>query len=382
VDTRLIILGAGPFGLAMAAEASRRGIDHIVVGRTMSFWREHMPAGMLLRSACDWHLDTANRDTIEAFLASRGETPGDVEPLSLACYLDYVEWFRRRQGIEPVEKLVVQLDRRPGGFAATCEDGHVLTADNVVLVPGFRYFPNVPQELAAVLPAGRYEHTCDCVNFATFAGRRCGIIGGRQSAFEWAALLREAGAAHVDMIYRHDTPLFETSDWSWVTPLVDRMPDDPGWFRRLSEPEREAINRRFWEAGRMRLEPWLGPRVHRDGIQFHPLTNVQACEIQAPGALRLFLDSGVAVDVDHLILATGYKVEMTRLPYIASGNLRADLLLDDGFPVLDEHMQTSISGLYATSMPATKAFGAFFAFTVSVRASARIVGQSLAPGRV
>jgi cation diffusion facilitator CzcD-associated flavoprotein CzcO len=386
MDTQLLIIGAGPFGLSLAAEASRRGMPHAVVGRPMSFWREHMPPGMLLRSACDWHLDPASIDTIEAFLATRGESAADVEPLSLAFYLDYAEWFRQRKGINPVAATVTRLDRRPDGFAATCGDGQVITAANVVLAPGFRHFPNVPPALTAVLPPGRFDHTCDRVDLAALRGKRCVIVGGRQSAFEWAALLREADAAYVHVVYRHDTPRFETSDWSWVTPLVERLPDDPGWFRRLSDGERDAINRRFWEAGRMRLEPWLAPRVIRDGVTLHPRATLEVSSLRPDGALRVVLDTGTAIDADHVILATGYKVDLAHLPYLAAGNMLADLELDDGFPVLDEHMQTSVRGLYVTSMPATKAFGAFFAFTVSVRAAAKIVcrgiaGETAAPCR-
>ena len=51
--TELLVVGAGPFGLALASAASRKGINHVVVGRPMAFWKEHMPAGMLLRSASD-----------------------------------------------------------------------------------------------------------------------------------------------------------------------------------------------------------------------------------------------------------------------------------------------------------------------------------------
>ena len=49
---------------------------------------------------------------------------------------------------------------------------------------------------------------------------------------------------------------------------------DPGWYRRLSNSEREALNGRFWEEGRLKLEPWLGPRVHRDEITIRPRTSI------------------------------------------------------------------------------------------------------------
>src|SRR5664279_1166414 len=108
--TSLLILGAGPFGLALAAEAGHQGIEHVVAGRPMSFWKEQMPEGMLLRSASDWHLDGQGIATIEAFLTTRRLTPQDAEPLSRELYLDYCAWFAEQKGIEPVPLHVQRLD--------------------------------------------------------------------------------------------------------------------------------------------------------------------------------------------------------------------------------------------------------------------------------
>jgi 2-polyprenyl-6-methoxyphenol hydroxylase-like FAD-dependent oxidoreductase len=52
MDTDVLIIGAGPFGLAVAAQAAHEGIEHIVTGKPMEFWRRNMPKGMFLRSAC------------------------------------------------------------------------------------------------------------------------------------------------------------------------------------------------------------------------------------------------------------------------------------------------------------------------------------------
>ncbi|MFQ6027411.1 MAG: dimethylaniline monooxygenase, partial [Dehalococcoidia bacterium] len=93
-DVDLLIIGAGPFGLALAAYARHLGIDYLVVGKPMDFWKSHMPQKMLLRSRCDWHLDPLNQHTIEEYLRSQSLTPSEVEPLSRDFYLGYTQWFQ------------------------------------------------------------------------------------------------------------------------------------------------------------------------------------------------------------------------------------------------------------------------------------------------
>ena len=374
--TSFLIVGAGPFGLAMAAEARERSIDHVLLGRPMSFWKEHMPAGMLLRSACDWHLDPVERDTIERFLATRGRLPSDVEPLSLDLYLEYATWFEETKGIRVRPDRVARLDATGDRFAATFDDGAVLIADRVLLALGYECFAHIPEELAALVPPEVRSHTSDCVSPDRFAGRRILIVGGRQSAFECAALLAEAGATAVHVCHRHDTPAFVLSDWSWVEPTLERIEKEPGWYRVLEEREKEALADRFHAEGRRKLEPWLGPRVRHSAITIHPRTRITGSE-RAPHGLLVRLDSSEGLEVDHVLFATGYKVDLRRVPLLAAGNLLARIECRDGYPVLDESLQTSVPGLFVTSIPATRDFGPFFGFTVAVRTSARMVGRAL-----
>jgi cation diffusion facilitator CzcD-associated flavoprotein CzcO len=331
---------------------------------------------MYLRSACDWHLDPQNIHTIERFLHERGQTARDVEPLSLDFYLSYAEWFQKQKQITPLTVHFARLDVGNNHFIATTRAGDTIRARNVVIAPGFKHFPHIPAELKSRLAAGRYVHTCDFVDFSSARNKRYLIVGGRQSAFEWAALLLESGAGAVSVVHRHDSPAFKAADWSWVNPIVENIGDDPNWFRRLSEAEKAEINHRLWAEGRLKVEPWLEGRLNDDRARILPRTEVLS-SVEDNGELRVTLTNRDEIRCDQIILATGYKVDITRLPLFSAGNILEQLATRNGFPVLDDHFQSSIRGLFITSMPATQDFGPFFGFTIAVRVSAKLICEAI-----
>ena len=80
---------------------------------------------------------------------------------------------------------------------------------------------------------------------------------------------------------------------------------------------------------------------------------------------------------DRIILATGYKPSLSRVPFLAGGALVDAIETRNASPVLDDTMQSSVPGLFFTSMLATDTFGPFFAFTVSARAAARLIARGI-----
>ena len=116
----------------------------------------------------------------------------------------------------------------------------------------------------------------------------------------------------------------------------------------------------------------------KPNTSIHQKASLLSCVERTDGALDVALDNGDTFVVDDVILATGYKVELERLPFLKNGNLFDKVEVKNGFPVLDPHFQSTARGLYFTSMPAGQDFGPFFGFTVSVRASAKIIGNALA----
>jgi cation diffusion facilitator CzcD-associated flavoprotein CzcO len=375
ITTSLLVIGAGPYGLSTAAFARQHGIDTVVLGRPMGFWRDHMPAGMFLRSGPDWHLDAAEVHTLEAHLEQRSIAAEEVDPLPVGLFLDYAEWFRHAKGIEVREDLVAELSRPDGRFLARLDSGDSVAADAVVAAPGISHF-TVRPDWAESVPPGRSTHTCDLVRFEALAGARVLIVGGRQSAYEWAALLAEHGAGRIDLVHRHDVPKFERVSWRFVDPHVEATVRVQGWWRNLPRAERDAIGRQFWEVGRLTLEHWLAPRLTSASIHRWPRTEVVHTEATGPsGKLAVRLSNGEELLVDHLVFACGYRADLPRVPYLAGVINRVRLA--DGFPVLDEAFGTSLPGLYLPGFTATRDFGPFFGFVKGTPAAAKLIVDDL-----
>ncbi|MDA0180488.1 hypothetical protein OJ997_09300 [Solirubrobacter phytolaccae] len=326
------VIGAGPYGLATAKALRDRGLSVRVYGKPMGFWRDHMPDGMLLRSGPDWHMDPAGELTFRAFCAD----PPD--PIPLPLFLDYARWFQAQAGIEVIE-----------------EELHALPdARFVVAAPGVGYFQHRPEW------ATDEVHTVDYVDFADASGAEYLIVGGRQSAYETAALLLEHGAARVDLVHRHAPPRFAEASWDFVDQHVQATLDTPGYWRRLPEAGREAIARRFWEVGRLTLEPWLAPRV----VDAH--VHIGEAHMSADG--HVALSDGTRLRPDRIVLATGYKADLSRVPYLPPL----------ATPALDEHMQSvARPGLYLPGFTATADFGPFFGFVRGAPAAATLIARAI-----
>jgi cation diffusion facilitator CzcD-associated flavoprotein CzcO len=288
-------------------------------------------------------------------------------------FVDYADWFRRAEGIEVREDLVAELTTLEGHFRATLASGEHLAADAVVAAPGLSNFTAVPN-WAAAMAQDTGSHTCDLVRFGELSGARVLIVGGRQSAYEWAALIGEQGAERVDVVHRHDVPRFDQVSWQFVDRYVEATLRVRGWWRHLRAAEQEAISRQFWEVGRLTLEAWLTPRLQRVNVVRWPGAEIVEA-VPTGEQVEVSLSNGERLLVDKVVFATGYRAALSRVPYLAG--VLDDIETDEGFPVLDETFETTVRGLYLPGFPATRDFGPFFGFVKGSPAAAALIVQDL-----
>ena len=86
--------------------------------------------------------------------------------------------------------------------------------------------------------------------------------------------------------------------------------------------------------------------------------------------MTLTLSDGATLDVDHVVLASGYVADLARVPYLAGVLDRVQVT--DGFPDLSPGFETTLPGLFVTGFASTRDFGPFYGFTKGCASSAKI----------
>ncbi|MGW1298343.1 NAD(P)-binding domain-containing protein [Streptomyces sp. NPDC002514] len=367
------VIGAGPFGLSTAAHLKAGGIPVRVFGDPMVSWRDHMPAGMLLKSTpAASTIDAPRRGhTLADYCAVAGiaRLVGDEDIVPVETFVSYGEWFQRElvPGLERVR--VVSVDRRPdGGFEVELDSGESFTARAVVVATGLSGLSHLPPELAAAAadgpaPTGPVSHSCQHRDLTRFAGQELIVVGAGQSALETAALAAEAGA-RVRVVARRRVG-FGAPPWrqprlrpgspfgrAWSLWALSHYPQP---YRYLPARTRHYLVRRV-------LGPlgawWLRDRFEGK-VRVEEIDRVLGAEaLDGAPVLTVRTRAGATgrLMADHVIAATGYRVDIAAMGFLAHG-LRTRLIVSRGTPKLGPGYVSSVPGLYFTGLPAAASYG-------------------------
>ena len=133
------IVGAGPYGLSLAAHMRAAGLSFRIFGKPMSTWRDHMPKGMRLKSEGFASNLSApgGKSTLAAWCKANGVAfAAQKSPVALENFVAYADWFTRTHVPNLEQQNVVGLERSAGGYSLTLENGTVVAARRVVLAVG------------------------------------------------------------------------------------------------------------------------------------------------------------------------------------------------------------------------------------------------------
>jgi thioredoxin reductase len=387
LSSQVAIIGAGPYGLATAAHLRAAKIETCVFGEPMEFWQNQMPEGMLLRSSWDaCHIaDPHCTSTLDNYSAARGVPV--PRPVPLDRFIDYGRWFQKRIVPDVDRRRVVSVEMTGRGFRLDLNDGDCVQVQRVIVATGISLFARRPPQFGG-LPLTLVSHTSEHRNLKRFAGRRMVVIGAGQSALETAALLHEIGAAQVEILARQPKVHWLDQKLRWlkseanpIRPLLYPRTDvgppglnlivaTPELFKRLPRPLQEKI---AYRSIRPAGSGWLVPRVRNVRIT----TDVAVSSVRATGeCLSLDLSDGSKRALDHVLLATGYQVDVSRYEFLSTGLLK-QLRLSDGYPELNAGFESSLPGLHFVGAPAARSFGPLCRFVSGTPFTARTLTRSL-----
>jgi thioredoxin reductase len=370
---QVAVIGAGPYGLSAAAHLRAEQVDIRVFGEPMVFWRNSMPQGMLLRSPWPYcHIsDPRGAFTLDRFAEKEGLKPAAQVPRE--CFLRYGEWFQRQSVPEVDRRVVTRIERVDRGFLLSLNDNDTCRAQRVVVAVGLAAHKRRPSQFGGLSP-DLASHASEHKDFAPFAGRRVAVIGSGQSALESAVLMREAGA-EAEVIARSPRVHWLGAGDSagllrrTVRPMVRRIippphigpfplsciMERPDLFRLASAEARRAMALR---ALRPAGAGWLLPRAA--GLRI--TTGVAVISATPHGSgLVLKLDDGSERCVDHALLATGYRFDLSHHPFLPP-HILSQIRSDQGYPVLSRAMESSIPGLHFIGVAAAQSFGPLMRF--------------------
>ena len=387
----IAIIGAGPYGLSLAAYLRGSGRSVRIFGAPMQFWSQHMPRGMRLKSEgfATGLYDPEARFTLKAYCAEHRLPYADVGlPVELQTFIDYALDFQQRcvPDLEVVQ--IASLATQPDGFELTTDSGEVVRSRKVVIASGIKSFAYLPPVVAG-LPRSMVTHSSQHSDLGGFQGRRVAVLGAGASALDIAALLQQKGA-HVDLITRRSAIDFNDPPKE-PRSFVDRLKAPRsglglGWRSRISS-DVPLLFHALPEALRLRaVARHLGPApcwFVRDAVvgrlPMHLGATLNRVHLEGPRARLEYTQAGHpagGLEVDHVIAATGYRVALSRLEFIEQP-VQSRIRKVADTPILDRNFETTVPGLYFIGAAAANSFGPLLRFAYGARYAAERVSRHL-----
>lgn len=388
-DCDVTVLGAGPYGLAAAAHLQRvKNLEVRAFGEPMSFWSNQMPAGMLLRSSWEAsHLwDPNNKFSLNAYQIASGNHLS--APVSLERFVSYGLWFQQHAVPGLDRRKIARIEPDASGFRISLEVGETFKSRRVVVAAGISPFAWRPPEFND-LPSEMVSHSSEHRDLGKFSGKEVLVVGGGQSALESAALLHERGA-NVEVIVRRTGlkwlgwkkriqslgPISKVFySWTDVGPAaISQIVSLPSVLQQFPRDLQDRLRKRsIRPAGAF----WLLSR-----LKDVPLTTGRKVLSASPRGerLRVVLDDRSERMVDHVLLGTGYRIDVSRYSFL-SEEIMQKVRRTEGFPQLGVAFESSVPGLHFLGAPAAWSYGPLMYFVAGTKYAARTLMSHLSSNR-
>ena len=392
-STDVVIIGAGPYGLSLAAYLREAGIEHRIFGQPMSTWAAHMPMGMHLKSDgfASNLADPNDAYTLEKHSRDTGEEYRHVGvPVALDNFVHYGLTFQKKMVPYLEQVNIVDVRQAPEGFSVLTEDGERFSAARVVLAVGITHFAHMPPMLQS-LAGDRVSHSAQHRDVSRYRNERVLVVGGGASAVDLAAALADAGA-EVHLMARREKIDFHAPPVEH-RPLKERVmnprsglglgwrsrmcTDAPLLFHTMPEHLRHRVVKRH-----LGPAPGWSVRDRVSNVQMHLGATMLGVQESGERVVVRFMQGGQEKQLEtaHLIAGTGYHPLIERLQFVDK-TLRSHIEAAEGTAVLDRNFSTSIPGLYMVGLASANSFGPLCRFVFGAKFTSKHLSRHLVKRR-
>ncbi|MEM7581950.1 MAG: NAD(P)-binding domain-containing protein [Acidobacteriota bacterium] len=366
--TEVLVIGAGPYGTAVAHELWRRGVECVAVGEPFALWHNHTLDNMRLRSDCQAS-EIYTHDGRYSFAQYLQQRDLDKSPErdSVKAFRGYLREVVDRLPFDLLRQRVDHLERNNGSFRATLSDDTEIEAKAVVVATGLGSHQHTPRGLRS-LPAERLLHSWDTQEIQRLEGKSVLVIGAGQSAAESVASLR--GSNRVTWALRH-RPFFCREPLRVPTPVFKTLMFFSRGLYQLPPPLLRTVSKPIFKTT---ITPSLKEVFNDHAVQkvFEDSKDLSLRETSRG------LYCGAAGElVDTVVTATGFRFSMRGLPFFSQG-LVDELGGEESAPMLGADFQTKAPGLYMVGGIAEPTFGPAMRFILGSRYTAKRLGAELA----
>lgn len=351
MHTKIMIIGAGPYGISLAYELWERNIPFVIVGKPFDLWFNHTLDTMSIRS--DRHTSEIytrkNVFNLTSFIKRYDpKKAGSIIRKRLPCQLfrAYLKEVLDKLPFDILEHKVNYVSKEGGLFTSELDNGQVISSESVVIATGITHHKIMPKPLAA-LEHSHVLHSWDVQEYDQWTNKKILVIGGGQSGAECVQHLADNN--QIFWVMRR-SPIFYSEPINLPKPIFKAVLYLSPYFYYLPASLKSKWGHKFVETT---ITPDMKEVMDHPNVQtmYH---DAEQLGIEALGK-KVYVNK-LEQTFDGVVAATGYRYDVKYLLFLGE-DLQQSIAAEDGVPLINFNFETSVKDLYMVGGMAEPAYG-------------------------
>lgn len=364
MKTKVMIVGAGPYGISLAYELWSNNIDFVIAGKPFDLWLSHTLKDTAIRS--DWNASEIftkdNRFNLNNFIERHSPSHASKikeKRLPNDLFRAYLTDVLKNIPFPFYEQKLVHLEQAENRFICEMEDGRQIVAENVVLATGTGVHQYLPESIKSVSSAN-IHHSWDVETYESLANKKVLVLGRGQSAAECVQHSLETN--NVTWVMRKP-PVFYSEPINLPVPVFKLALHLSPCFYFMPKKLKGALGGKFVETT---ITPDMKHLFHSGKVKIY--SNMDGDSLNIEKHSNQLYSPAINEYFDHVICATGFRYHIRNLTFL-SESIHQKLQSDKIALHVNYNFETKVSGLYVIGGMVEPVYGPAQRFLMGMRHS-------------